>query len=235
MRRERSPACSSATRSGLCLPRTRAGDEKDPMGFHALRRMQDNVQKMYAPVSPEAARRRDELVARFLARQFSAAEMREIAAFLARRLLEKMEDALVAAAEATMGKCGFNPTYDIDPAPPVDPEKREIIYKLAEVRDATESSLPILACQDVLAEQAWSQLPWTNCGPSWLQRVPGWHEMGRAALAASPVGRASALPAPQSSRSKMASLAAFSEPRAVAAGQARGKLSHFDAAIGPLL
>ena len=137
---------------------SRAGDEKDPMGFQALRRMQNNVQKMYAPVSPEAARRRDELVARFLARQFSAAEMREIAAFLARNLLEKMEDAILAAVQATMGKCGFNPTYDIDAAPPVDPEKRELIYKLADVRDATGSSLPILACQDVLAEQAWSQM-----------------------------------------------------------------------------
>jgi hypothetical protein len=128
------------------------------MGFHALRRMQDNVQKMYAPVSPEAARRRDELVARFLARQFSAAEMREIAAFLARRLLEKMEDALVAVAQATMEKCGFNPTFDIDPAPAVDPEKRELIYKLANVRDAMGSSLPNLACQEVLVEQAWSQM-----------------------------------------------------------------------------
>ena len=137
---------------------SKAGDKNDPLGIHTLRRMQNNVQKMYAPVSPEAARRRDELVARFLARQFSAAEMREIAAFLSRNLLEKMEDTLVAAVEATMAKCGFKPTYDFEAAPPVDPEKRELIYKLADVRDATGSSLPILACQDVLAEQAWSQM-----------------------------------------------------------------------------
>jgi hypothetical protein len=137
---------------------SRAWDEKDPMGFRAMRGVRDNLQKMYAPVSPEAARRRDELVARFLARQFSAAEMREIAAFLARNLLEKMEDALLAAAETTMGKCGFNPTYDIGPAPTVDPEKRALIYMLADVRDVTGSSLPILACQDVLVERAWSQM-----------------------------------------------------------------------------
>jgi hypothetical protein len=137
---------------------SKAGDEKDPIGFQALRRAQDKWQKMYAPVSPEAASRRDELVARFLARQFSAAEMREITAFLARNLLEKVEDALQAAAQTAIGKCGFNPTFDIDPTPPVDPEKRELIYKLADVRDATGSSLPILACLDVLAEQAWSQM-----------------------------------------------------------------------------
>jgi hypothetical protein len=137
---------------------SRAGDEKDPMGFQALRRAQDKWQKMYAPASPEAARRRDELVAKFLARRFSAAEMREIAAFVDRNLLEKMEEAIHASARATIEKCFLNPTFDIGAPPPVDPEKRELIYKLADVRDATGSSLPILACGDVLAEQAWSQM-----------------------------------------------------------------------------
>jgi hypothetical protein len=72
----------------------------------------------------------------------SAAEMREIAAFLARNLLEKMEDAFLAVAQATIGKCGFNPTFDIDPGPPVDPEKRELNYKLADVRDARGRACP---------------------------------------------------------------------------------------------
>jgi hypothetical protein len=139
-------------------PDSKAGDEKDPMGFKALGSMQDKWAKMYTPVSPEAARRRDDIVARFLARQFSAPEMSEIAAFLERNLLEKMEDALMAAAQTTLGKCGFNPTFDIPTPPPLDPEKRALIHKLADVRDATGSSLPILACQDVLVEQAWSQM-----------------------------------------------------------------------------
>ena len=106
--------------------------------------------KMYAPLTKE---KRDHITTIFLARKFSAVELREIARYFRTGINRKIEDISFSATSEALHRCVVNPSFDIElneKNPLV--EKLSVARKIVEDMSFTATTLPLLACFSLILE-----------------------------------------------------------------------------------
>jgi hypothetical protein len=106
------------------------------------------------PKSLEQRNRRNSILEKFLLREFSAQELKEISAFTRSGLFEKMTATISKVLEKSIEECNKNPNYSIEVRETQDMEKKELVDKFMNDKSTQATNLLLMACITLAKEDA---------------------------------------------------------------------------------
>lgn len=118
---------------------------------------QENITQALLQAYPrtlEQRNRRNAVLEKFLVKEFSAKELKEISAFHRSELFAKMVATINKVAEKAMKECGKDQNYLIEFRETHDAEKKELVDKFMSDKSTQGTTLPLLACITLAQEDA---------------------------------------------------------------------------------
>ena len=127
-----------------------APNEIQKGAYKGLEKMQRELEGLSTPSTEEQKARRRDIIALFLAYEFSESEARAVLSYLRSGVYSKIAKATLKAVAESMNKCAFHPTFDIDISGDFDPERLKLAATIARQMKAT--GLQMLSCGTIVLQ-----------------------------------------------------------------------------------